>query len=151
GSDPDQHVEQLSEDARKTVKAQLVIDAIGRDAGIDVSQDDLGQEVARQSLRLGRSPEARAAGFSEHENIGALVSDACRRKPNDHLLEHDEVLSAPPEEVLEAAEQRAVAAMQEGEEAATAEDAADDAEDLEPADQAPDDTAASSDTVDDER
>ena len=133
GTDPEKLLEQLTQDARKTVKAQLVVDAIGRKAGIDVSQEDLGQEVARQSLRLGRSPQELAELFSQPENIGALVSDAFRRKTIDHILEHVEVLSGPPEEVLEAAERRAVAAMQSDQDAAErasddAEQASDDAE-----------------------
>ena len=87
----------LEEDARKAVKAQLVVDAIGRAAEIDVTRQDLGAEVARQAVRLGRPPEELAEFMSHPDRIGALVSDVYRRKAIDHLLERVDVLSAPPE------------------------------------------------------
>ena len=88
----------LEEEARKAVKAQLVVDAIGRAVDIDVTQEDLGAEVARQSVRLGRTPEELAEFMSHPDRIGALVSDVYRRKTIDHLLERVQVLSAPPED-----------------------------------------------------
>jgi len=89
----------LEEEARATVKAQLVVDRIGREAGIDVRQEDLGQEIGRQAARLGRSPEELARLMtSSPERISALVSDAFRRKAIDHLLASVEITGAPPEE-----------------------------------------------------
>jgi trigger factor len=135
GSNPEELVQQLTDDARKTVKGQLVVDVIGREAGVEIGQQDLGEEIARQSIRLGRPPEELAELFNSPDRIGALYSDAFRRKTIDHLLEHVEVLSAPSEEVLEAAEQRLAAQAEEGERAATAEDAADEPADLVDADE----------------
>lgn len=87
---------ELEEDARNTVKAQLVVDAVGRQAGIDVSQEDVGAEIARQSMRTGRPPEELAEFMTHPDRIGALVSDAFRRKTIDHLVDSVQVLSAPP-------------------------------------------------------
>ena len=91
-------VSEMEEEARKTVKAQLVVDAVGRTSDIDVSQEDLGGEIARQSMRLGRPPEELAEFMTHPDRIGALVSDAFRRKVIDHMVETVQVLSAPPDD-----------------------------------------------------
>ena len=95
-------MEELENDARNTVKAQLVVDAIGRDVGIDVTQEDLGAEIARQSMRTGRPPEELAEFMTHPDRISALVSDAFRRKTIDHIVESVQVLSAPPPDEDEA-------------------------------------------------
>jgi len=93
----EQAVGQLEDEARKTVKAQLVLDAIGKQAGIDVEQGDLGAEVARQAARLGRPPQELAEYMTHPDRLAALVSDAFRRKTIDHVLESVQVLGAPPD------------------------------------------------------
>ncbi len=98
GQSGDELFRRLEEDAKKTVKAQLVVDAIGQAADIEVTQEDLGVEVARQAQRLGKDPEELAEFMTEPERISALVSDAFRRKTIDHLLEQVQVLGGPPEE-----------------------------------------------------
>jgi trigger factor len=98
GTSAQDAVAELEEEARKTVKAQLVVDAVGRKAEIDITHEDLGAEIARQSLRVGRPPEELAEFMTHPDRIGALVSDAFRRKTIDHLVESVQVLSAPPAE-----------------------------------------------------
>lgn len=93
----EQAVGQLEDEARKTVKAQLVLDAIGKQAGIDVEQGDLGAEVARQAARLGRPPQELAEYMTHPDRLAALVSDAFRRKTIDLVLESVQVLGAPPD------------------------------------------------------
>ncbi|MDQ3537572.1 MAG: trigger factor [Actinomycetota bacterium] len=93
----EQAVAELENEARKTVKAQLVLDAIGRQVEIDITQSDLGAEVARQAARLGRPAQELAEYMTHPDRIAALVSDAFRRKTIDHLLESVQVLGSPPE------------------------------------------------------
>jgi trigger factor len=97
GTAPDDLHRQLEDEARKTVKAQLVVDAIGRDAEIEVGEEDLAMEIARQAARLGRPPQELAKLMTAPEHIGALYSDAYRRKAIDHLLSQVEVVGGPPE------------------------------------------------------
>jgi trigger factor len=105
GQSAEDLVGQLTEQARETVKAQLVLDAVGREAGIEVGQEDLEGEINRQAARLGRPAKELAEFMTAPERIGALVADAFRRKTIDHLLEKVQVLSPPPpEEDDEAAE-----------------------------------------------
>lgn len=89
---------ELETDARATVKAQLVVDRSGRDLGVEVTQTDLGEEIARQAARLGRDPQELAQLMtSSPERISALVSDAYRRKTIDAMVDAVEVLGGPPE------------------------------------------------------
>lgn len=98
GGQVEQLMESVRVDAEQTVKAQLLIDAIGEDAEITIEQEDLGQEVARQALRLGRDPQEVAEMMLHPERIGALYADAFRRKTIDHLLASVVVLNEPPPE-----------------------------------------------------
>lgn len=98
GFDQEQLLERLEEDARKTVKGQLVVDAIGKLADVQLTQEDLGEEVARNAMRLGAPPQEVAEFLMHPERLGALVSDAFRRKAIDYLLDQVQVLGGPPDE-----------------------------------------------------
>jgi trigger factor len=90
-------VEQQRAESRSTVKAQLVVDAIGRELGITVGQDDLGEEIARQAARLGRPPQELAELMtSSQERVAALVTDAFRRKTIDAINERVTITGGPP-------------------------------------------------------
>ena len=103
GTTPEELLQQMEEEARRTVKAQLVVDAIGEAAGIEVEQQDLMVEISRQAQRMGRPPAEIAELLLHPDRIGALYADAFRRKVIDHVLERVEVLDAPPEEEHEPA------------------------------------------------
>lgn len=98
GTSPDDLIAQLREQAEETVRAQIVIDAIGREAGIEVTQEDLEAEIHRQAGRLGRDAGEIAELMTAPEHLPALVADTFRRKAIDHILSKVQVLSAPPED-----------------------------------------------------
>ena len=98
GASPEELIAEMGEEARKTVKAQLVVDAVGRQAEIQIDQDDLGEEIGRQAARLGRPPQEIAEFMTHPDRLPALVSDAFRRKTIDHLLASVQVLGGPPDE-----------------------------------------------------
>lgn len=87
---------QLQTEARATVRAQLVVDAVGGALGIDVTREDLGEEVTRQSARLNQPPEEVARQLTAPGRIEALVTDAFRRKTIDALVAGVQVIGAPP-------------------------------------------------------
>lgn len=98
GDDPQALMDQIREESENTVKAQLVVDEIGQKVGITVEREDLGQEVARQAMRMGRDPNEIAEMMLHPDRIGALYADAYRRKTIDHVLEHVEITDAPTPE-----------------------------------------------------
>jgi trigger factor len=101
GTTFEQLQEQLRDNAGKTVRAQLVVDRIGRDAGIEVTNEDLTRQVTEEAVRLNMPPQELAQFMSEPERLGMLFTDAFRRKTIDHILEHVEIVDAPPDDVLE--------------------------------------------------
>lgn len=101
GTTAEELVSGLREEARRTVKAQLVVDAVGRAEGLEVTRDDLAAEIGRHAARLGRPPQELAEFMTRPDRIGALAGDAFRRRAIDRLVERVQVLSAPPEEDVE--------------------------------------------------
>jgi trigger factor len=91
--------EQLRDNARKTVRAQLVVDRIGREAGIKVTNEDLTRQVTDEAVRLNLPPEEVAQFLSEPERLGVLFTDAFRRKTIDHILERVDIVDGPPDDV----------------------------------------------------
>jgi trigger factor len=98
GQPSEQLLSELEAGAGKTVKAQLVIDAVGRDAGIEVERQDIANEISRQAQHLDRPAEELAEFMSHPDRAGALISDAFRRKVIDHLVASVQVLSGPPDD-----------------------------------------------------
>ena len=90
--------QQLEDNARKTVRAQLVVDRIGRDAGIEVTNEDLTRQVTEEAARLNMPPQELAQFMSEPERLGVLITDAFRRKTIDYLIDPVEVVDAPPDD-----------------------------------------------------
>lgn len=89
----------MEDEAKTTVKAQLVVDRVGQELGIDVTQQDLGEEIGRQAVRLNRPPEELARLMtSSPERISALVADAFRRKTIDAIVAAVAVTNPVPEE-----------------------------------------------------
>ncbi|MGH8896232.1 MAG: trigger factor [Egibacteraceae bacterium] len=89
-------VERVTAEVRATVKAQLVVDAVGHEAGVEVTEQDLGAEVAVQAARLGQPPEKLAEFMLHPDRIGVVYADVFRRKAIDHLAGSVQVLSGPP-------------------------------------------------------
>jgi trigger factor len=99
----DELTEQLREQARTTVRAQLVVDRIGRDAGVEVTNEDLTEQLFAEAQRMQMPPDQLAEFMREPERLGVLYSDTFRRKTIDHILERVEISDAPPEEVADEA------------------------------------------------
>jgi trigger factor len=135
GTTMDQLQEQLTENARKTVRAQLVVDRIGRDSGIEVTNEDLTRQVTEEAARLDMPARELAQFMSEPERLGVLFTDAFRRKTIDHILERIEIVDAPPPELDDELDAEEPAVDDAGPEEATAENTA---------------TGAAADTTDDE-
>ena len=115
GAGSEEFTERMRADAEETVRAQLVVDAIGKAQGIELSNEDLGEEIARQAARTGREPQEVAQIMLQPDRVGLLVADALRRKTIDRILELVTVTGAPSPEATEeaaaelAAEQREAA------------------------------------------
>ncbi len=122
GTTVEELTEQLRDNAGKTVRAQLVVDRIGRDAEVTVSNEDLSRQVIEEAQRLNMPPKDLAEFMTDPERLGVLYRDAFRRKTIDHILERVEVTDGPPEPV--ATDEGGEATEDEGGEATATEGAA---------------------------
>ncbi|MGH3442251.1 MAG: trigger factor [Nitriliruptorales bacterium] len=100
GADRQTYLEQLDEQIRRAVKAQLVLEALAEGEGIEVASADLEREIRRHAARQGVDASAVARVINEQGSVGVLVGDVVRRKALDLLVEAAEVDGAPSDETL---------------------------------------------------
>lgn len=111
GGDVEALMNRVRDEATATVRAQLFVDAIAREHDLQIENDDLTAEVIAQARRLGRDPQEVAKVMFDQQNVGALVTDALRRKAIDFLMDAVTITNEPP--ALETEEPEAVEAPSE--------------------------------------
>lgn len=67
-------------EAEKSVRTQLLLDAIADEAETEVGQDELTQQIIMQSQRYGMSPQEFIQQLQGANQIGALYADVRRNK-----------------------------------------------------------------------
>ena len=67
-------------DAEKSVRTQLLLDSIADEAGTEVGQDELTQQILMQSQRYGVAPQEFIQQLQSANQIGALYADVRRNK-----------------------------------------------------------------------
>lgn len=86
GGERTEYWETTRQDAERKVRADLVIEAIGEQAQITVTDEDIEAEIARLAQQAGRKPLAIRAQLEARNQMGALRDQLRRRKIADHLL-----------------------------------------------------------------
>jgi trigger factor len=89
--------------AARSVKAELLLEQVARDAEVDVTEEDIGREVAVASARTGTEPEELAKQLMSSGRLSSLAADIMRRKALDHVVEHVNVVNRPTDEEEQAA------------------------------------------------
>ena len=82
----------------KAVKAELILEQVARDAEIEVSEDDLGQEIALAAMRAGRDPKEVAEQVVSSGRLSSVAADVLRRKALDHVYRNVDVQGRHSEE-----------------------------------------------------
>lgn len=114
GGDIEALMNRIREEAEATVRAQIFVDAVAREHELAVENDDLTAEIVAQARRLGRDPQEIADVMFSQENVGAVYTDALRRKAIDFLMEKITITNEPPAlETLQPAEEAADDAKEE--------------------------------------
>lgn len=120
---------ELEQGARQAIKAGFVLDQVARKEELDVSNEDLTNQLMTQAAQMGVGPEQLAQHVSQSGQIGALMSEVLRGKALDLVLEHAEITDESGRMVdLEAIEQelspgQTVVAEAEGDETGGEDDA----------------------------
>jgi trigger factor len=85
--------EQMSGDAEKRVRNNLVLDAISKAEGIEASEADVDAELETMSKQYQRSVEELRSILSANGNLDGLKSDLRIRKTIDFLVENSKAVA----------------------------------------------------------
>jgi trigger factor len=80
------------EHAVRAITADLVLEAVARAEGIQVTAEELAQEIGRLAQALGRDPREVAQTLEQGGQVVALAGDIIRSKALDVLVEHAEIV-----------------------------------------------------------
>lgn len=80
------------EHAVRAIVADLVLEAVARAEGIQVTAEELGREIGRLAQALGRDPKEVATSLEQGGQVVALAGDIIRSKALDVLVEHAEIV-----------------------------------------------------------
>jgi trigger factor len=86
--------EQLTSDARRSVKAAFVLDKLASEEELSVGQADLAGYLTEQAYRLGVSPDRLAQDLSDRGQLASAASDVLRSKALTLLAERATVTDA---------------------------------------------------------
>jgi len=81
--------------AVRSVKAELLLEEIARQNAIDVTQEDIGLEIAYAAARTNQDPKVVAEQVVQGGGLSALAADVMRRKAVEFLLEQVEIKNRP--------------------------------------------------------
>ena len=82
----------------RSVKAELLLEEVARTETFDVSEEDIGREIALLAHRSGRDPKEVAEQVVNAGRLGSLAADIMRRKALDHVVGAINVTGRPTEE-----------------------------------------------------
>ena len=102
----------------RAIKADLVLEAVARNEDIQVTAEEIGNEIGLLASSLGREPKEVARTLERTGQVVTLAGDIIRSKALDFLVEHADIRSDA------AAEEPAAEAEGTSEEPATADDTA---------------------------
>ena len=72
--------------AQRAVKAELLLEEIARDQDLNVTDEDIGREVALAAAQSGRDPGEVAQNLVDSGRVSAVASDVLRRKALDYAV-----------------------------------------------------------------
>lgn len=78
----------VREEASKSVKAELLLEEVARDNDIEVTDEDLGREVAFAAARAERDPKEVAEELLSSGRVSAVAADIMRKKALDFVVDH---------------------------------------------------------------
>jgi len=100
----EEQVEQdLRRQAERNVRAQLILEDIGRREGLQVSEDELREEVRYHAESMRADPSELAKQLSEGGRLMALAGDIIRRKALNLLVEKADIKEEARDEQAEEA------------------------------------------------
>jgi trigger factor len=90
--------------AVRAIKADLVLEAVARAEGLEVTAEELGAEIGQLAVALGRDAKELAKTLDRNGQVVALAGDIIRSKALDVLVENANVASTDGNEPRNEAE-----------------------------------------------
>jgi trigger factor len=82
--------------AVRAIKADLVLESVARSEELEVTAEELGEEIGQLAVALGRDAKELAKTLDRNGQVVALAGDIIRSKALDVLVENAEVVSTDP-------------------------------------------------------
>jgi trigger factor len=92
GTSQDDLIAELRNEATSAVKADLALRAVAEAEGIDATEEDLDNEIARMAERMGETPVNVRSQLDRAQQMPAVRSDLRNSKALEWLVEHAEVV-----------------------------------------------------------
>jgi trigger factor len=81
--------------AARSIRAELLLEEIARDQGMEVTEEELGREIALAAARAEKDPGEVAKQLVESGRVGAVAADIMRRKALEYLVGTVNVIGRP--------------------------------------------------------
>jgi trigger factor len=88
----------LRRSVARSVKAELLLEQIARDQEVEVTEEDLGRDIAVAAARSGQDASEVAKQLAGSGRLGSVAADIMRRKALDYVVEHVNMKNLPAEE-----------------------------------------------------
>jgi trigger factor len=85
----------VREEAARSVKAELLLEEVARQNEIEVTQEDLGLQIAFMAARAGIEPKDLAEQLVSEGRLAPVAADVMRRKALDIVVERMNVVGRP--------------------------------------------------------
>lgn len=92
GQDREAFVAELREAAELAARADLALRAVAAAEGLEVTEDELAEELEKLAERVEQTPAEVRLSLEEAGQLSAVRSDLAKRKALDWLVEHVDVL-----------------------------------------------------------
>jgi len=92
GQEPEAFIEELRSSAGSAVKADLALRALAEAEGLEATEEDVDNEIARLAESVGRSPAQIRRNLVSADQLPAVRSDVRKAKALAWLMEHVDVV-----------------------------------------------------------
>ncbi len=92
GQSPDDFMATIKQQADQSARMDLALRAIAKQEGLEVSEEEVDEELANAADQYDRTPEELKAQFIESGNLAALKADLLKSKTVDWLTERAKVV-----------------------------------------------------------
>ena len=89
---------EMRSQAERAVKAELLLEELARAEQVEVTNEDLGREIALAAARAQREPREVAKELADSGRLGAVAADIMRRKALDHVVATANVIGRPSDD-----------------------------------------------------